>query len=229
MKILHINASTRGSDSQSLSVAEKLITKLLEIPSASVETLALFDHALPAFDADAVGAKMALFTGVGATAEQQATWAKIEEVFKRFAAADIYVLNTPLWNNSIPYVLKQFIDLVTQPGWTFGFDMAKGYHGLLSGKRAFVVHASGVYYEGIGPNFGSDCATPYLDDWFKFVGVTEVKHIHVAPSVVNTDLAATKAKAIAKAEEAAGVLVESLTSATARQDGEKPVLHTPTG
>lgn len=213
MKILHINASTRGSDSQSLSVAEKLITKLLEAPGASVETMDLFDDTLPAFDANAVGAKMALFTGVDATAEQQATWAKIEGIFKRFAAAEIYVVNTPLWNNSIPYVLKQFIDLVTQPGWTFGFDMEKGYNGLLSGKRAFVVHASGVYYEGIKPNFGSDFATPYLDDWFKFVGVTEVEHIHVAPSVVNADFAATKAKAIAKAEEAAGVLIGSRISA----------------
>ena len=209
MKILHINASTRGSDSQSLTVAEKLITKLLDMPGTSVETMDLFDDTLPAFDANAVGAKMALFTGTDATAEQKATWANIEEIFKRFAAADIYVVNTPLWNNSIPYVLKQFIDLVTQPGWAFGFDMEKGYNGLLSGKRAFIVHASGVYYEGIKPNFGADFATPYLDDWFKFVGVTEVEHIHVAPSVVNSDFPATKAKAIAKAEEAAGALIGS--------------------
>lgn len=206
MKILHINASTRGADSQSLTVAGKLIEKLLEAPGSSVETMDLFDGSLPAFDAAAVGAKMALFTGADATAEQKATWANIEKIFKRFAAADIYVVNTPLWNNNIPYVLKQFIDLVTQPGWTFGFDMEKGYSGLLSGKRAFVVHASGVYYEGIKPNFGSDFATPYLDDWFKFIGVTEVEHIHVAPSVVNMDFPATKAKAIAKAEKAAMAL-----------------------
>ncbi len=90
------------------------------------------------FDAAAVGAKMALFTGADATAEQKATWANVEKIFKRFAAADVYVVNTPLWNNNIPYVLKQFIDLVTQPGWTFGFDMEKGYSGLLSGKRALL-------------------------------------------------------------------------------------------
>lgn len=203
MKILHINASTRGAESQSLAVAQELIQKLGEPTPTSIDTLDLFDGTLPQFDANAVGAKMALFTGTEATDAQKATWAEIETVFKRFAAADIYVVNTPLWNNGIPYVLKQLIDLVTQPGWSFGFDMEKGYSGLLTGKRAFVVHASGVYYDGIQPNFGSDFATPYLDDWFKFIGVSEVEHIHVAPTVVNADYPSTKAKAISNAVKVA--------------------------
>ncbi|MCR8827998.1 FMN-dependent NADH-azoreductase [Pseudosulfitobacter koreensis] len=203
MKILQINASTRGPESQSLSVAENLIAKLKSGPGVSVDTMDLFDGSLPAFDANAVGAKMALFTGAEATAAQKETWATVEKIFQRFAAADVYVVNTPLWNNGIPYVLKQLIDLVTQPGWTFGFDPEKGYNGLLTGKRAFVVHASGVYYNGISPNFGSDFATPYLDDWFKFIGVADVEHIHVAPTVVNADYSTTKAEAIVKAEAAA--------------------------
>ena len=200
MKILHINASTRGTQSQSLSVAERLITKLQTAPGTTVDRLNLFDGSLPAFDANAVGAKMALFTGANATEEQKASWSQVETVFKRFAAADVYVINTPLWNNGIPYALKQFIDLVTQPGWTFGFDPVSGYKGLMTGKRAFVVHASGVYHQDVPPNFGSDFATPYLEDWFNFIGVTELRQIHVAPTVVNVDYAATKAKAIARAE-----------------------------
>lgn len=200
MKVLHINASTRKEESQSLAVAERLIAKLQSTPGTTVDRLDLFDGSLPAFDADAVGAKMALFTGTSATAAQRATWTKVEAVFKRFADADVYVVNTPLWNNGIPYVLKQFIDLVTQPGWAFGFDPASGYSGLMTGKRAFVVHASGVYHEGIQPNFGSDFATPYLADWFNFIGVTQLEQIHVAPTVVNVDYATTKAKAIARAE-----------------------------
>ncbi len=204
MKILHINASTRGPESQSLAVAERLITSLRTAPNVILDRLDLFDGSLPAFGAEAVGAKMALFTGSSPTEAQKATWSQIELVFKRFAAADVYVVNTPLWNNGIPYVLKQFIDLITQPGWTFGFDVAKGYSGLMKGKRAFVVHASGVYHEGIQPNFGTDFATPYLADWFNFIGVTDLKQIHVAPTVLNTDYAATKAHAMARAEALAG-------------------------
>jgi FMN-dependent NADH-azoreductase len=200
MKILQINASTRGAESQSLAVADRIIAKLQRKPGATVDRLDLFDGRLPAFDANAVGAKMALFTGASATDAQKATWAQVEAVFKRFAAADVYVVNTPLWNNGIPYILKQYIDLVTQPGWAFGFDPATGYSGLMTGKRAFVVHASGVYHEGIPPNFGSDFATHYLADWFQFIGVTELEQIHVAPTVLNADYASTKAKAMARAE-----------------------------
>jgi FMN-dependent NADH-azoreductase len=203
MKVLHINASTRRSDSQSLSVANHLINEIKSRNKGEVDIdlFNLFEDSLPAFDRSAVGAKMALFTGAVASAEERKTWEVIEAVFKRFAAADTYVFNVPLWNNGIPYILKQFIDIVTQPGWAFGFDPSTGYTGLLKGKKAYVVHASGVYYADIPVGFGSDFATPYLEDWLNFIGVEDVEHIHVAPTVVNVDFAKTKAAAEAKAVE----------------------------
>ena len=203
MKVLHINASTRGKNSQSLAVSRHLISELLKYTTINIDNYNLFEDSLPAFDAVAVGAKMSVFTGTDATAEQKSSWTGIKAVFDRFAAADLYVFNVPLWNNGIPYILKQFIDVVTQPGWAFGFDMEKGYSGLLAGKKACVVHASGVYYEGISPSFGADFSTPYLDDWLKFIGVETVHHIHVAPTVVNPDFAKTKADAEATASKIA--------------------------
>jgi FMN-dependent NADH-azoreductase len=203
MKILHLNASPRGTRSESLAVARKLIDTLAAQAEITVDVFNLFDESLPPFDADAVGGKMALFTGTEATSAQKRAWEDVRAVFERFAAADVYVLNVPLWNNGIPYVLKQFIDVVTQPGWTFGFDMEKGYTGLMSGRQAFVLHASGVWHENVPANFGSDFASPYLDDWLRFIGVRDVEHIHVAPTVVNADFAATKEAALARAEEAA--------------------------
>jgi len=104
-----------------------------------------------------------------------------------FASADIYVFNVPLWNNNISYILKQFIDVITQPGWAFGFDPSTGYAGLLDNKKAYVVIASGVYYQGISNNFGSDFATPYLNNWLKFIGVSDIENIHISPTVVHTD------------------------------------------
>ncbi|TVS05393.1 MAG: hypothetical protein EA413_06875 [Cyanobium sp. PLM2.Bin73] len=41
-----------------------------------------------------------------------------------------------MWNFSIPYKLKHWIALVTQPGLSFGFDPATGYYGLITGTRA---------------------------------------------------------------------------------------------
>lgn len=193
MKVLHINSSTRGENSQSLLIAEQVIAKLKAKHSDLViDEFNLFEDDLPAFDKNAVGAKMALFTGQDSNSKEKEAWTKIKEVYDRFASADIYVFNVPLWNNNIPYILKQLIDVVTQPGWSFGFDPSTGYTGLLNGKKAYLVVASGVYYEGISNNFGSDFATPYLNDWLKFIGVNDIENIRISPTVLNTDYEKTK-------------------------------------
>ncbi|MCW5235646.1 FMN-dependent NADH-azoreductase [Verminephrobacter eiseniae] len=203
MKLLHINASTRGVDSESLKISTTFIAELRNHTELALDTFNLSDDELPEFDGLAVGAKMALFSGSGFSSEQTKAWERIKLVFDRFAAADAYVFNTPLWNNGIPYKLKQFIDVVTQPGWAFGFDVEKGYSGLLNGRKALVIHASGVYHTGIAAGFGSDFSTPYIDDWLKFIGVQSVEHIHVAPTVMNTDFAKTKTDAEIHARQVA--------------------------
>jgi FMN-dependent NADH-azoreductase len=200
MKVLHINASTRGPRSHSLAVAQQLLHTLGKGVSIKIDYFDLFSDELPKFDADA-------FTGDEATPTEKQAWNTVKAVFDRFAAADLYIINMPLWNNGVPYVVKQFIDVVTQPGWTFVFDQQKGYCGLLKGKKAVVVHASGVYHDQVPTNFGSDFATPYLDNWLRFIGVEDIQHIHVAPTVVNANFVSEKAAALAKADEVARDLV----------------------
>lgn len=195
MNILHLNASPRGEDSHSLEIADDFLAELSRAKNIQIDRLDLFEPDLPPFGTLATGAKMALFTGREQTSEEVAAWAEIRAVFERFAKADMYVLNVPIWNNGIPYILKQYIDLVTQPGWSFGFDPETGYSGLMTGKKAVVVHASGVWHEKIGPNFGSDFSTPYLQDWLTFIGVDSIEHIRVQPTVLNTNVEATKAEA----------------------------------
>lgn len=198
MKVLHINSSTRDQNSQSLLIAKQIIGNLKAKNSDSIilDEFNLFEDSLPAFDKTAVGAKMALFTGQDSNSAEKEAWTNIKKVFDRFAEADVYVFNIPLWNNNIPYILKQFIDLVSQPGWSFGFDPSTGYTGMLNGKKAYLVFASGVYYDGIQPNFGSDFATPYMNDWLKFIGVTDIENIHVSPTVLNIDYEKTKNEVI---------------------------------
>ena len=83
------------------------------------------------------------------TGEQAAAWQAAKSTFERFAAADEYLFTVPMWNHGIPYILKQFIDVVSQPGMVFSFDPEAGYTGLLTGKKAAVIYTSAVY--GAGP------------------------------------------------------------------------------
>ncbi|MCY1450102.1 FMN-dependent NADH-azoreductase [compost metagenome] len=72
---------------------------------------------------------------------------------------------------------------------------------MLNGKKAYLVVASGVYYEGISNNFGSDFATPYLNDWLKFIGVNDIENISISPTVLNTDYEKTKKEVMSDLEK----------------------------
>ncbi len=206
MNVLHINASPRSEDSHSLEVAEHFVAKLSAHREVVVDRFDLFRADLPEFGEVATGAKMALFTGREQTDAEVAAWAAVRAVFDRFAAADLYVFNVPMWNNGIPYKLKHLIDLVTQPGWSFGFDPAAGYSGLLTGRKAVIIQASGVWHSNVGENFGSDFSTPVLQDWLKFLGMADLHIIRVQPTVLTADVDAVKAASLEHASELASTL-----------------------
>ena len=138
-KILHIVASPRGDASQSTQLAEAFLkTAIQENPTTTVDTLELWAEDLPEFDGDKAAAKMTFF-GVGEMGSaQQTAWDHIVEITARFTDADAYVISAPMWNGGIPYKLKQYIDIITQPGLLFGFDPEAGYSGLLENKQAVV-------------------------------------------------------------------------------------------
>ncbi|MFC8040702.1 FMN-dependent NADH-azoreductase [Paenarthrobacter sp. NPDC057355] len=193
--ILHINASPRYGNSDSLGLAHHFIEAVQAAASETyeLETLNLFDDgALPTFGRVAASAKMAIFTGQEQTPEEIAAWDAARNVFEQFAAADAYVFNIPMWNSGVPYALKQWIDIVTQPGWTFGFHPEQGYSGLMQGKQAVAIHTSGVYAPGVPAVFGSDFSSTYFADWLNFVGIQDAMHVRFAPTVLNADIDGTR-------------------------------------
>ena len=144
--LLHVSASPRGTSSDSLALADAFLDTYRKAhPDVTVEHLDLFDGTLPAFGGLAAEAKMAAFGGGEPSAEQQGEWDIARAVFDRFAAADAYLFSVPMWNAGVPYVLKQWIDIISQPGWLFGFTPEAGYSGLILGKKAAVIYTSGVY------------------------------------------------------------------------------------
>jgi len=195
-QLLHVNSSPRGTSSSSLALADTFLeTYRSRQPDVKVDTLSLFEDPLPPFGVAAAQAKIAVFSGQEPTGDGADAWAQARAVFDRFAAADTYLFNIPMWNAGVPYVLKQWIDIVTQPGWVFGFDPAAGYTGLLTGKRAVVIYTSGVYSPGVPLAFGADFHSTFFNDWLRFIGITDVTEIRFAP----TALTATPDEDLAKA------------------------------
>ncbi len=93
----------------------------------------------------------------------------------------------PMWNAGVPYILKQLIDVISQPGLAFGFDPEEGYTGLLRGKRAAVVYTGAVYGVDRPPAFGSDFQTTFFEDWLRWVGITDITTVEFRPDLAVDD------------------------------------------
>lgn len=186
--LLHISASPRGEASHSLAIARSFVESFTEAsPEASVSHWDLWDGSLPAFGPDGAGAKMRVFAGDEPEGAEEIAWHRARLAFERFAAADLYLFSLPMWNSGVPYIAKQFIDVVSQPGWVFGFDGETGYSGLLEGKRTAVVYSSAVYGEGRPPSFGADFQQPFFDGWLRWAGVSEIDSIEFRPNLAIAD------------------------------------------
>lgn len=88
-------------------------------------------------------------------------------------AANHVVIATPVYNYNVPAALKAWVDHIVRKGLTLGFDGS----GLLTGKKATVLLASGgVYTEG-SPIRDRDIATQYLRLILKVIGITDVTFV----------------------------------------------------
>jgi FMN-dependent NADH-azoreductase len=204
MTLLHISSSPRGTDSESLRIAKVFTDTYAESHAdAVVDHWDLWDGPLPDMALGAK-AKMTVFGGGTPVGPEGRVWAQARAAFERFAAADRVLFSVPMWNGGIPYVLKQFIDVVSQPGWIFGVDPASGYQHLLAGRgtRVAVVYTSAVWGPTLGPEFGRDFQSTYFDDWLRWTGLTDISEIRFHPTLTG-DRPAEDAAALARARDIA--------------------------
>ena len=187
--ILRIDSSMRHDGSVTRALADRLVAHLTaEAPGARVIRRDLA-AGVPLVDAAWIAAN---FTDpADRTPKQRAALALSDGMVAELRAADTLVIGLPVYNFSVPAALKAWVDLVARARETFRYT-ENGPEGLLKGKRALVVVASG----GVPVGSDMDFATPYLRHALAFMGIEDVEFI--AAERVATDAAA----AIAGAEAA---------------------------
>src|SRR6478736_8950624 len=125
MNILNIVTSPRKAQSVSTAVVNAFLSEYrAHAGGVTVDTLDIWQEQLPEFDAEAIDAKYKGVSGESMTPIETATWEKIRELASRFQQADRIVMGVPMWNFSVPYKLKQLIDLSCQRNTLFTFDGA---------------------------------------------------------------------------------------------------------
>ena len=203
-KLLYIQASPRTDRSHCIAVADAFIeTYIQNHPSDEIETLNVFDASIPHFDAPAVQAKYAIMHGRSHSKQEQQVWKNIEQVIDQFTSADRYVLAVPMWNFSIPYRLKQYIDILVQPGYTFSYSQGQGYKGLIGGKPMLAIYARGGEYNPGSQAEMLDLQKKYIELIFGFMGFENIRSLVIEPTLQDGPevASAKRQEAIDKAKE----------------------------
>jgi FMN-dependent NADH-azoreductase len=195
-RLLFVHSSPRGPRSESLALAETLLDAA---QPRALDRLDLFATPPAPFAADAVAAKMEVISGEAVAAAHQPAWTSALELADRVREADTLLFTVPMWNSGVPWMLKLFIDSITQPGVAFSFDPEAGYSGLLGGRRAIAIYTSAVYSPGVPPAFGVDFHATYFEDWLRFIGINDVATVRLQPTFPGPDFAARRAGAHAEA------------------------------
>lgn len=200
-RLLHIEASPRGDRSSSTRAARAFLDAFATSdPTAEVDRLDLWAADLPRFDGAVLDAKYAILGKQPQGPAEAAAWAAVIACIDRLKAADLLLFSVPMWNFSVPYVFKHWIDVVTQPTLTFSFSPEAGYRGLVARKRAAVLYASGGDYRPGSGNPRPDLQSPFVETWLRFIGITDIATATVSPTLGPSDrVAAGLAEGLARA------------------------------
>ena len=107
------------------------------------------------------------------TEDQKKALAVSDALIADLKNGDEYVFGVPMHNFGVPSTLKLWIDQVARAGKTFSYT-ANGPAGLLTGKKATFLIASGGVYEQGTSMAAFNFVAPYLQAVFGFLGITDL-------------------------------------------------------
>ena len=207
-RLLHIDASPRGTRSRSGAISDHVLAALRQRNSdIEVHRLNLFETELPPFNQIAGEGRYGLLMGEPVPAEQREAWSQLQAVADHFLSFDSWLFSVPMWNFGLPYPLKHYVDVITHPGITFRNDALGNVEGLAAGRTAIIVAASAMPF-GASPDLDNmDFQLSYLRTWLGFIGVTDVHAVRVAGTFGPDDAVAA---AMTKARSDADAMVDQL-------------------
>ncbi len=176
-KVLYITGNPKSDEtSMSLSVgAEFLKAYRKQNPNDEVIQLDLYKDYIPLIDAE-------VFSGWGRLSENQELLEgeqkkvyQINSLVDQFVEVDKYIFVTPMWNLSVPPMVRAYVDCIMMAGKTFRYTEA-GPEGLLKGKKAVHIQARGGFYSE-GPGSEIEMGDKYLRAILNFMGVENVQSV----------------------------------------------------
>lgn len=169
--ILHLDASGRQEESFSRKLSQQIVDRI-KTPDAVV-TYRDVGKGLTFVDNEMI--ESYFVAPEERTAQQKQVIEISDEVTNEVLAADTLVIGIPIYNFSMPAAFKAWADLVARVGITFRYG-EHGPIGLLENKKAYVAVVSG----GTPIDGEIDFLTPWIRQYLKFIGITDVQMVKAA-------------------------------------------------
>jgi FMN-dependent NADH-azoreductase len=207
MKLLHIIATTRGDQSRTLSISREFLKTLKEQhPHVQVDELDLSTTELPPVLDTNVKAKYLMMMGGQLDEQTMESWKKVSQLAEHSISYDLFLITSPMWNFTVPYILKHYIDVIMQAGILFSFT-ANGPEGFAKYEKMVCITSRGSDYSPGSPMHGLDFQEPYLRAIFGLAGIEEIHFINAQPMDLAPGLTqAALEKAMEEARQMVGKL-----------------------
>ena len=158
-KLLYVDCCIRREESRTKELAEAFLNEVKKKGEYQIETLCLMDEPLTY-----------LSEGFLRQREELILAHKLDHPRFRyahqFAEADKIVVAAPLWDLSIPALLKVYIENLTVEGITFGVDQ-RGLYGKCKADHLVFLTTRGTFYENTPMEMGSR----YMEQMCGFFGI----------------------------------------------------------
>ena len=200
--LLRLDTSLFSEQGVSTQLSEKLVSNLREEnPTLKVIHRNFSEQAIPHLDGERL---QALMTPIEKRNEsQQAKVDFSDQLIAELQEADTLVIGLPMYNFSIPSMLKAWFDHIARAGTTFKYT-STGSEGLLGDKKVFLVTTRG----GIHKDQASDTQIPFVKTFLGFIGLNNIDVIYAEGLNMGDDMRNT---AIESAREA----IDALTATAA--------------
>lgn len=189
--LLQIDSSPLGNDASfSRSLTADFVRSWQKAYAGTVLTRDL--AAAPLFPLNAEWIAAAYTPEPQRTDAQKQVLGLSDELIAELQSADEIVIGVPMHNFSIPGTLKLWVDQVVRAGRTFSYGSG-GPKGLLAGKRATLILATGGNYETGTHMAAFDFVEPYLRALLGFIGIEEVRIIRASGTASARDAVSREA------------------------------------
>lgn len=176
MNVLHVCANPKPTEeSVSKQLAAAFFARLIELkPEVELVNVDLYDEKPPFYSYEMF--KRAWYPVFDESYEPS----KVEEMALNYAtkqadnfnSADVLVLTMPMWNFTVPAIMKAWIDQVLCPGLTFSISKDEGVKPLHKIKSIVLLVASGGIYK---EDDDRDALSRQVRSAFGFVGIDDLE------------------------------------------------------